>query len=530
MFKKKRFKFSMCLMLVLSTFLAVSPVSAANTATFGEAEIINNINTFTDAGPDARGIRPGTFGSEYARLTKLSDGTWLCALTIYDNNGYAHMSSWGGTRLQVFKSTDNCRTWKLISTISDNNRDLDNAQIVQLPNGELRLAARSVRWQESYRIYIYKSTDGGVTWPYLSTLDANEGTAGSLGNPDKGIYEPHFQILNDGSLACFYANEKHVTENPSYSQIISEKISNDGGATWGKEIWVAWDNNSAGRPGMPVVTKMANGNYIVVFEVVGTQDANVFCKTSSDGKTWASGIGSQIPNQKAGPYITSLSDGRLMVTSCTNNLSFSLDYGASWYTNDEQPWTFGYNLDWSSVYQTGANEIAAVTSVPRTEGGHNVQIKFASILPLKAINSGKQYKLSSKCSNNTMCLDVSNGSTVAGANVQQWNDNGLDPQKWTIISTNDGYYKLINVQSGMALEVINAYTNDGANVQQWYDNGADCQKWRIEDLGNGYCKLVNKNSGKCLDVNANSATAGENVQQWTDNGYDAQCWKLVQLN
>ncbi|MFD2878998.1 hypothetical protein ACFTAO_28255 [Paenibacillus rhizoplanae] len=41
------------------------------------------------------------------------------------------------------------------------------------------------------------------------------------------------QLLNDGSVAVMYASEKHVTENPSYSQIISQKISTNGGPAGG---------------------------------------------------------------------------------------------------------------------------------------------------------------------------------------------------------------------------------------------------------------------------------------------------------
>ncbi|MGO4496013.1 hypothetical protein AB4114_08885 [Paenibacillus sp. 2RAB27] len=102
------------------------------------------------------------------------------------------------------------------------------------------------------------------------------------------------QILSDGTLAVMYANEKHVTESPSYSEIISEKLSTNGGASWGSKIYVAWDpSNAAARPGMPVWQKMNNGQYIVTFEVCGRQSCNVFTKKSSDGKTWASGIGTQ---------------------------------------------------------------------------------------------------------------------------------------------------------------------------------------------------------------------------------------------
>jgi hypothetical protein len=35
---------------------------------------------------------------------------------------------------------------------------------------------------------------------------------------------------------------------------------------------------------------------------------------------------------------------------------------------------------------------------------------------------------------------------------------------------------------------------------------------------NGYYKIVNRNSGKVLDVEANSSADGAEIVQWTDNG------------
>ena len=56
--------------------------------------------------------------------------------TIYDNNGYLNDPN-GGTRLEIAKSSDNCRTWQSIFIIQEPGRDLDNGQIVQLENGDL---------------------------------------------------------------------------------------------------------------------------------------------------------------------------------------------------------------------------------------------------------------------------------------------------------------------------------------------------------------------------------------------------------
>jgi hypothetical protein len=380
---------TVCMRLLLLTGLSLlvsgSTGLGAGPIQWGRSLLINSMPNFVDGGRDSRHIRPGKFGSQYGRMTQLENGCWLVVYTIYDNNGYkyadAHNLNGQGTALQVARSMDNCRTWKTISTLRDNNRDLDNGEIIRLPNGSLRLAARSVRWQESYRIPVWSSDDGGVTWKHLSEADSNEGSPGSLGNPDQGVYEPDFCLLEDGTLAIFYANEKHVTGHPSFSQIISEKLSMDSGTNWGKEIWVAWDAaKPSDRPGMPVITKMGDGKYLVVFEVVGSHNAEIFCKISADGKTWSSGIGTQIPGQAGGPYVTSLKTGKLLVTSNTGNLSLSDDFGATWRLNDPPAWGDGSinTYWWLSVYQTGPEEIGVVASVPRPGGGTDVQLKFGT--------------------------------------------------------------------------------------------------------------------------------------------------------
>ncbi|MEK3905406.1 MULTISPECIES: sialidase family protein [unclassified Paenibacillus] len=61
-----------------------------------------------------------------------------------------------------------------------NYRFNDNGQFVQLTNGDILLAMRSVRWQESYKLRVYKSTNGGGNWSFLSTIDENNGAPGSL--------------------------------------------------------------------------------------------------------------------------------------------------------------------------------------------------------------------------------------------------------------------------------------------------------------------------------------------------------------
>lgn len=319
--------------------------------------------------------RHGLYGSQYCRLLQLKDGSWIAGYTISRNNGYQNDPK-GGLELQFSRSTDNCQTWKPMSLVSDPGRDLDNAQMIELPDGSILLGCRSVRWQESYILPVYKSTDKGKSWKKLSIIEENHGKPGELGKPDKGIYEPHFYLLGDGRLAVMYANEKHVTETPSYSQIISEKISTDGGKTWGDEIWVAHTpGQSASRPGMSVWTKMNNGQYRVVYEVCGPESCHIYTKTSTDGVNWPVGIGKLIPNQLGGPFILSLQNGGLIVTSNSSQVSISDDYGKTWKMI-KQAWP---KTLWPALYEIQPNKVGLVNAVPREKGGNNIQIRLGEI-------------------------------------------------------------------------------------------------------------------------------------------------------
>jgi len=369
-------RFLAALSLVMGLLLAACSKVEPVFETLPLEVVVHDEPTYEDAGFDARGIYPGRFGAEYGRMLQLDKNRWLAVYTIYNNNGYTNDEN-GGTMLQFSESRDNGLTWEIVSTITEPGRNLDNGQLIRLKNGDILVAFRSVRWQESYKLDVYRSTDEGRTWTYLSTIDENHGAPGELGWPDKGVYEPHMGFLSDGRLAVFYASEKHVVDEHPYSQIIAEKISDDGGATWGEEIFAAWDpDNPGARPGMPVWTQMKDKRYILVHELCGSDSCNVYYKISEDGFTWEPGVGTNIPDQVAGPYIASMPDGTLVVTSNAARISVSGDYGKTWRTAREQPWPFHL---WASVYPVGKNIIAVMNSVRRDVGGHYIGIKYMEL-------------------------------------------------------------------------------------------------------------------------------------------------------
>ena len=339
-------------------------------------DMIFSLPEFGDLEPDARGVCPGSFGAEYTRMICFPDGRWLIVYTVYDNPGYLKQPD-GGSKLQFSESCDGGKTWKVISSLAHPSRDLDNGQMLLLEKGDILLSCRSVRWQESYQLPVYRSCDGGKTWEFLSMIDENNGAPKSLGNPDKGMYEPHLGYLRDGRISVLYANEKHVSQKPGYSQIISQRISEDGGRSWGTEIFVAWEEAFPQlRPGMPVWIPIKDERYIAVYEVVVmeegiVQSAGIYYKFSEDGMTWEPGLGNRIQDQDGGPFVAETSDGTLLVTSVSGKITISRDKGRNWKTLPDSP--FRSHL-WPAIYGMEKNGIVLLNSCSREEGGNSVWI------------------------------------------------------------------------------------------------------------------------------------------------------------
>jgi len=125
-------------------------------------------------------------------------------------------------------------------------------------------------------------------------------------------------------------------------------------------------------------------------------------------------------------------------------------------------------------------------------------------------------------------LDVNGASTISGANIIQWNQNGGNNQQWTITNSGGGYYTLTNRNSNMLLDVSGASTAQGTGIVQMPAGGGDSQRWKLMATATGIYKLINKNSGMALDVNGALTTAGAGIIQGTYKGANSQQWTVVQ--
>lgn len=127
----------------------------------------------------------------------------------------------------------------------------------------------------------------------------------------------------------------------------------------------------------------------------------------------------------------------------------------------------------------------------------------------------------------SMVLDVSGGSSANGANVQLYQSNSTNAQRWRVTHDSKGYVTLTNAGSGKLLDVNGASTADGANVQQYASNGTWAQKWiAIKNADGSYTFYSGMHDRKVLDVYGGMTSNGANVQLYAGNGTKAQRWTI----
>ncbi len=246
--------------------------------------------------------------------------------------------------------------------------------------------------------------------------------------------------------------------------------------------------------------------------------------------------------------------------------------------------------DGAYIIESGFGTVLDIEGASPDDGG-NVQAfdnnySFAQRFRIEAagkVATGEWY-YTIKSVNSGKVLDCANGGVESGTNVQQFQENGTEAQQWFLrrVDTVSGerYYEIVSVKSGLSLDVQDGNSHAGANIQIFSPNGTTAQRWRLigcrpvvddgayviesalgaglvvdvdqasgidgapvqiyqangtnaqafalnYDAQTGYYTITNYNSGRVVDVTDGSSWSGADVQQFTGNGTRAQKWHLL---
>ena len=127
-------------------------------------------------------------------------------------------------------------------------------------------------------------------------------------------------------------------------------------------------------------------------------------------------------------------------------------------------------------------------------------------------------------------IDLYNGETANGTNVQLYSTNNGNNQRWILKLQSDNYYTInSSINENKALDVYRGIQANYTNVQLYDNNNGDNQKWKINYIGNGYVNIVSKGGKYCLDVNGGKSDNKTNIQIFKCNTSNAQKFKLVEV-
>ncbi|WP_374196809.1 carbohydrate-binding protein [Streptomyces sp. ISL-100] len=117
---------------------------------------------------------------------------------------------------------------------------------------------------------------------------------------------------------------------------------------------------------------------------------------------------------------------------------------------------------------------------------------------------------------NGKCLDVADGSSADGTQVQLWTCNGSGAQQWTLLG--DGTLRALS----KCLDISAGDTADGTKIQLWTCNGTGAQQWAPQ----ADATVRNPQSGKCLDAEGGTWNDGTRAHLWTCHTGPNQKWTL----
>lgn len=184
----------------------------------------------------------------------------------------------------------------------------------------------------------------------------------------------------------------------------------------------------------------------------------------------------------------------------------------------------------SSEGRSEDSSTPAVESADATTPQGPESIEDLAVKNKGTLSDGATYVFA--CSNASRKVwDVAGGSSSNGANVQMYNSNMTQAQRWLVHEDENGFLAFENTGSSLVLDISGGIAESGRNVQQNVANGTRAQKWiAVKDADGGLTIHSALNFDYVLDIAGGSSSDGANVQLYKANQTAAQLFFAIDSN
>lgn len=282
------------------------------------------------------------------------------------------------------------------------------------------------------------------------------------------------------------------------------------------------------RPGMPVVTQLENGYYVMTYEAVGlwSADGKIPCNYKislypNNPFLWdAEDVGTTY-GYGGSSYCTTLDDGRVVMSASSESgvyINIRKDLRGVWNVYDTGVPT-GYNRQ---LMQLDNGTLYILSCGFPDKGGRN-QITWGKMDVESLAVPDDAVRISNGYTGRYMCIWST--SIEDNARVIGWSNAGSLDLNWIMEDAGEGRVKIVNVNSGKAL------TASGDDVvQRTYSDGDFSQQWTVTEADDGLYTVANAQDGRLLTSNERTADSGNAdevaLYMSEDIKSDTQLWNI----
>lgn len=365
----------------------------------------------------------------------------------------------------------------------------------------------------SNEIYTVKNGAATNAGTYKATLSLKDKTGyqwASTGKSDD--VEVNWSISAASISSAKVSAAKQTFNGQALSPSVTVKLG-DRTLKSGTDYAVTYSDNQ--HAGTAKVTVTGKGNY------AGTASGTFTISPANISKASISVAAQNYTGSQLTPVPTVTLDGK----SLESGTDFTTSYG-----NNIKVGTANITVTGKGDYTGSATSTFKITrgqaTVKKVKVGEITVTVYSYPDGYSYVDVPDQWLSINTCTNIDRCVEVAAVSKDNGANVQLWDNNGVNGQIWKFVEESEGVYRIKNAYSNKYLSPDSSHKNEeGCNVLQLSSNGRDDQLWRAE-IYNNKLMFINVHSNYVLDCYGGYADNGTNIQVWSRNNSKAQLFEL----